>query len=311
VSAVNGSPGNTDAAINLDVHDARFGATDSWMFYGDSITMDGLDHRADGSAGNFSQLIAASTTNWYPAFEDGGIGGLTSADGAAHISGWLGSFPGRFVALSYGTNDADRCTGAQRFYASYVAMVKAVLASGKIPVVPTIPWARSANVRTCGPALNARLGSLYAAYPHVIHGPDLWSFFQRNPGLISGDGLHPTAAGYAAYRRQWADAMHTAVYGGSVIKVLAATRRPRIVGRPTVGSSLRVRPAAWTRRPTRVGYQWVICRQGRCRALRGARAQTLRVQRSYVGQKIRVVATGVAGGATARSSSKLVAIRRG
>ena len=31
--------------------------------------------------------------------------------------------------------------------------------------------------------------------------------------MISSDDLHPTPAGYAQYRRQWADAMATAVYG--------------------------------------------------------------------------------------------------
>ncbi len=31
--------------------------------------------------------------------------------------------------------------------------------------------------------------------------------------LISGDNLHPSDAGYVAYRQQWADAMIANVYG--------------------------------------------------------------------------------------------------
>ena len=30
---------------------------------------------------------------------------------------------------------------------------------------------------------------------------------------VSSDDLHPSPAGYAAYRQQWADAMAVAVYG--------------------------------------------------------------------------------------------------
>ena len=43
----------------------------------------------------------------FPAQEAGGIGFLTSADGAKYINTWLQLFPGKYVALSYGTNDAN------------------------------------------------------------------------------------------------------------------------------------------------------------------------------------------------------------
>jgi lysophospholipase L1-like esterase len=82
-----------------------------------------------------------------------------------------------------------------------------------VPVVPTIPWAKSADVQSCGPGFNTKIQALYAAYPQVVHGPDLWSYFKANPSLISGDGLHPSAAGYAGFRQQWANAMLANVYG--------------------------------------------------------------------------------------------------
>jgi lysophospholipase L1-like esterase len=45
-----------------------------------------------------------------------------------------------------------------------------------------------------------------------VNGPDLWTFFSNNPNLISSDDIHPTQAGYVAYRRQWANAMLATVY---------------------------------------------------------------------------------------------------
>ncbi len=95
---------------------------------------------------------------------------------------------------------------------NYVTMVQAVLHAGKSPVVPRIPWGRTANIQNCGPALNARIDALYQAFPQIIKGPDLWTFFLHNQNLISNDNIHPTDAGFGAYRQQWANAMLTEVY---------------------------------------------------------------------------------------------------
>jgi lysophospholipase L1-like esterase len=213
ITAGDGSSGNTQAAFNLDVYDAS-SAADSWIFLGDSITMDGTHHEPVNGVGNFSQLINAARPSSFPAYEDGGIGGLLSTDGAKNINTWLSTFPGKYVGLSYGTNDANGCASTTTFYNNYVTMVQAVLAAGKVPIVPTIPWAKSANVQNCGPGFNSQIQALYAAYPQVVHGPDLWSYFKANQSLISGDGLHPSAAGYAGFRQQWANAMLANVYGG-------------------------------------------------------------------------------------------------
>jgi lysophospholipase L1-like esterase/chitodextrinase len=214
VTASDGSATNFDAAFNMDVHDASAGVDDSWIFLGDSITMDGMNHDtvSDANVGNFSQLINAAKPEYFPSYEDGGIAGLLSADGAANIARWLQTFPGHYVTLNYGTNDANACFAPSIFYANYVTMVKAVLALGKIPIVPTIPASQTPNVQRCGPGLNAQIQNLYAAYPQIVRGPDLWAFFTANPGLISSDALHPSDAGYAAMRQQWASAMLSAIY---------------------------------------------------------------------------------------------------
>ena len=71
----------------------------------------------------------------------------------------------------------------------------------------------TADVQNCGPGLNAKIQQLYATFPQIVHGPDLWAFFSTHQNLISGDNLHPSEAGYVAYRQQWADAMVANVYG--------------------------------------------------------------------------------------------------
>ena len=111
-------------------------------------------------------------------------------------------------------------------------MVQAVLNVGKVPIVPTIPWARSANVQNCGPGFNAQIQALYTAYPQIVKGPDLWSYFKANQSLIGGDGLHPSAAGYGAYRQQWANAMLANVYtaAGPSVSITAVSPMSGAVG---------------------------------------------------------------------------------
>jgi lysophospholipase L1-like esterase len=216
VTAIDGSSGNMDAMMNMDVHDASSSPADTWIFYGDSITEDGMPHEpvSGNAAENFSQLIHDALPTYFPSYQNGGIGGLVSGDGANHVGSWLTVFPGHFVGLAYGTNDANGCIDPTTFYNNYVIMVQAVLTAGDVPVVPTIPWARTQDVQNCGPGLNAKIAQLYTQFPQIVHGPDLWTFFQTHQNLISGDNLHPSEAGYVAYRQQWANAMVANVYGG-------------------------------------------------------------------------------------------------
>ncbi|TMC29292.1 MAG: choice-of-anchor D domain-containing protein, partial [Chloroflexi bacterium] len=214
VTASDGRSGNTNAVLNLDVHDASLGVGDSSIFFGDSIAMDALHHEPINGTGNYSQLVSAARPGFYPAYEDGGTGGIGSLDGATHIGAWLNAFPGRYVGIALGTNDANGCGDTTAFYNNYVAMVQAVLGAGKVPIVPTIPWARTANIQSCGPAFNAKIQALYTAFPQVDKGPDLWAYYQANQSLISSDDLHPTTAGYAAYRQQWVNTMLATYYGG-------------------------------------------------------------------------------------------------
>jgi hypothetical protein len=216
VSTTVGDSANKDVAVNMDVHNADQGAQDSWIFYGDYITAAGLDHNPRG-VGTFSQIINSTNPQYFPAQESGGNSFVQSGDGARLIQDWLAVFPGRFVALSFGSTDADffdagRPQLPDEFYGHYDTMVKAVLAAGKTPVVPKIPYGKTAKVQANGPLLNAQIDRLYAAYPQIVHGPDFWTYFQAHQDLISPDNLNLTAAGIAQYRQLWASEMAAKVY---------------------------------------------------------------------------------------------------
>ena len=236
VTATDGSSGNFGVYLNLDVHDASAAVLDSWIFFGDSITQAGLSHNGLG-VGTWAQLVNAARPSFYPAYEDGGIGGTLSADGAARIGTWLASFPGHYVALAYGSNDAGYSVSPGTYYANVASMVDAVLAAGKVPIVPKIPWGCTGALQANAPGLNARIDALYAAYPSVVRGPDLWTYFANNTNLISGDCLHPTNQGYAALRQQWANAMSASVYAGTPPPTATPTATSAPTATPTATPS--------------------------------------------------------------------------
>jgi hypothetical protein len=225
VTAVDGTTNNYDVAIKMDIHDASQGTQDDWIFYGDLMTEYSMTHNPEG-LGTFSQLVNKAMPAYFPVQEDGANYSFTSADGALHMKSWLKLFPGPFVALSFGTNDANSCVSADSFYKNYVSMVQAVLQAGKIAVIPTIPWLRAANIQNCAPALNAKISAIYHAYPQVIQGPDLWSFFQTHQDLLTGNGVPLTAGGMGTYRQLWADQMVKTFYSSNAAPLVTPQVSP-------------------------------------------------------------------------------------
>ena len=252
VTATDGSSGNFGVYLNLDVHDASAGAQDSWIFYGDSITQAGLAHNSLG-VGTWAQLVNASRPSSFPAYEDGGIGGTLSADGVSRIDAWLSVFPGRYVALAYGSNDAGYSVAPSTYRANYQRMVDAVVAAGKIPVVPKIPWGCTGALQSNAPGLNQQIDALYAANPSIVQGPDLWTFFANNSGLISSDCLHPTNQGYAALRQQWANAMLATVYAGTPTPTPTPTSTATTAPTPTATATPTASP--FTNRVLNAGFE--------------------------------------------------------
>ena len=151
-----------------------------WLFLGDSITIAGITDDLGINRG---------------------IAEATSADGLATIDAELARFGGRFVAISFGSNDATGVISPARFADNYNALVAKVRAAGKTPVVPTIPYSSLDYRREHVPLYNARLSAL----GDVTRGPDLFAYFKSHPDQLA-DGLHPSADGYAAYRGLWLQA---------------------------------------------------------------------------------------------------------
>jgi lysophospholipase L1-like esterase len=204
-SASDGSPQNTDVAVNVDIYDAGGGTDDGWLFLGDSITAGGMSHANMGgtpadSFGNQVNALAHRT----PVQENAGMPGWTAAGLQPYIHQWLQLFPGKYVTLAFGSNDAAGPMAPGVFYANMESLVKEVVAAGKVAVVPTIPWSRDTTHAANIPGLNAQLHRLYEKNHCVVPGPDLYAFFQQHPEQISSDNLHPTEAGYASLRAQWA-----------------------------------------------------------------------------------------------------------
>jgi hypothetical protein len=222
VTASDGSSGNNGVAINFDVHDASGGANDDWIFYGDSITQDGLAHdtrvaKGGTRVGTFAQLVNARAPGFFPLFQNAGIGSETSGSGAGRVPGWLAQFPGRYVALDYGRTDAGGEANdpsiVKPFHDHMAAMIQMVLDAGKVPILPTLPWGRDPALQANVPVLNNEIRKLATEYPKAVLGPDLYAVFNADHTLISNDNIHPTwDAGYAALRVAWADWAASTIY---------------------------------------------------------------------------------------------------
>lgn len=239
ITAILGSAANNNAAMDMDIHDAHLGVQDSWIFYGDSITQRGLDHDDSSGIGGIAPAqINAARGPYFPLWEGAGVGGWTATDAVAAVGPtFLPLFPGRYVGLNFGTNDASRGGAPLTSYsANMQSMITSILNAGKIPVIPHIPWGSDAGIVANGPTVNAAIDALIAANPGCIAGPDLWAYFQANQSLISGDGIHPTdPAGYAAYRLQWVNWATGNIY----FNTLQTTTRTAFKVRTVLGSIAR------------------------------------------------------------------------
>lgn len=197
-------------SVNFDIHNVSEGVSDSWIFFGDSITAGGMMNCYGTS---FAQYVNSIDSRYFPAQENGGIGGIFSTDGKNNIVRWLSTFPGRYVSIAYGTNDAwGNQTGAENYYNNTAYMVEQVLKAGKTPIVPKIPYSTNTDLSSNLAEYNAQIDRIYKNYPKVIKGPDFYAYFEENPHLLSADGVHPTSEGYDGMRQLWARTMYTNVY---------------------------------------------------------------------------------------------------
>lgn len=232
ITAIHGSTGNNNAQGKFKIFDAHLGIQDSWKIFGDSITQRGfMDDEANGFGQIIPKQIHGSFPGFYPLWEVAGEGGWTSQDIQPYFSTWLADFPGRYVCLNFGTNDANLGGSyVSNYSANMQTMITAALNAGKVVVIPTIPWLNTsgqaqANVNT----LNSQIATLISSNPGCIAGPDLYSFFSTHQSDISSDGLHPTdpalsqGNGYVDYKTQWVNWASSNIY----LKVLNAAMQSK------------------------------------------------------------------------------------
>jgi hypothetical protein len=193
IHVTRGSSDSSSVAFEMDVQSAPSGASDAWLFLGDSITYMTMTH----AFCNLPGLVRAARPGYWPAVLDAAIGGTNTTTALAAIDDTMKDFPGRYVVLAYGTNDHVRDFAME-------ALVQKVLAAGKVPVVPHMPWS---SVSTEGPMINQAIDGLSAKYPEIVHGPDLWAFFSGRTDLIPTNDVHPNSAGQEELRKQWAQMM--------------------------------------------------------------------------------------------------------
>jgi endoglucanase len=221
-TASDGASQNMDVSLNqLDVYDVsstpdRLG--DDLIFYGDSITAGGMSPFPSSGVGSLPELIHASQPSRWPVQENGGDPYETSGGAVSALlgaSGFLSIFRGTYVGLSYGMNDAGSACCPDQYYANLRQLIDAIIAQGRIPMLPKIGWTHDPNHNANIPAYNAKVDQLWSEYPQVVRGPDFWAYFQAHPDQVGAGDIHPNAAGYAAMRQQWAQTLLDSVYAGT------------------------------------------------------------------------------------------------
>jgi hypothetical protein len=149
------------------------------------------------------KLVNAMRPDRWPAVVDAAIGGTNTGTAVGVIDATMQGFPGRYVVLAYGTN--DNVSGGSQFQME--TLVQHVLAAGKVPVVPHMPWSNTSTIQTNGPMINKMIDALYAKYPQILRGPDLWAAFMNRTDLIPSGDVHPNQQGQEFLRAQWAAVM--------------------------------------------------------------------------------------------------------
>jgi hypothetical protein len=196
---------NGHVGLDMDLYDASAGFIDGWLIMGDSISYTSLSRWTL----NLPQLLAdRGVTEYQPFFDCAALGGTNSGDGQGVLDHALAIFAGHFVTLNYGTNDGDPTS----YHANMTALVERILAAGKTPVVPTVPWPNDSDGhRATVRMLNEQLEEIYTSHPGVMRGPDLYTYFETHPEYIGVGDVHPDGM---SVRVAWADWMASSVYGG-------------------------------------------------------------------------------------------------
>jgi hypothetical protein len=213
-TAANGSVSNTDIQGNFNLWDCTYGMCDGWFFLGDSITANwgssiGPRVTAYASADAFENMCAANggryAGGYFPPYVCGGQPIWTLSNYLQILPQTMQRYPGRYVYIALGTNDAAAYPGltVAGFKALYTQFVYTVLAAGKIPVVPTIPFTGNAQYTAGIAAFNPVITGTIWNIPGVIAGPDMYTLLSNHqaasasPWFTNAGDLHPNGSGQA------------------------------------------------------------------------------------------------------------------
>jgi acyl-CoA thioesterase-1 len=206
VTAAPSSSPNGVAIDELDVHDISAGVSDTWFFFGDSITAAAFDRQTPEHQPSFAEVIHKKHPRAFPAMINGGIGGEWSEGGLKRLDECLALNPdAHFWAIGYGTNDASgNRDDPSRFASNLRTLVGRLKEARRVPIIARIPFATDQQHNKI-PLFNAVVDQV-TRENHLVPGPDLYAWFQAHPDALL-DGIHPHDRGTVSMNRLWADAV--------------------------------------------------------------------------------------------------------
>jgi hypothetical protein len=99
------------------------------------------------------------------------------------------------------------------------------------------------------------------------------------------------------------------VGGGSQQSPPATAKPPAPTTSAAGGATLKTPPLKWKDTPSNVSYQWQLCSTTSCTTIAGAIKPSLKLQPSFTGSSVRLVATATINGARVKSTSPTIAVR--
>jgi lysophospholipase L1-like esterase len=193
-----------------------------YVAVGDSITFGSNDDiPADGIGYEpiLSNLLPGSNL-----IANEGVGGVSSADGAAFISATLSKYPvANYYLVMYGTNDADTFFGGPTpsgmglhpgnsgYSGSYKdnmqMIISAIVLAGKTPYIAKVPYTTLPRYSLQSiQEYNVVVDELVAENGIPVTPPDFYSWFLSHTSQLA-DGLHPNGAGYQSMANLWFSAL--------------------------------------------------------------------------------------------------------
>lgn len=180
-------------------------ANDTWVFVGDSITVMSI------WPPNLRNLVIAGDASRNPIITNNAIGGTGAGSWTdsnpdnGDIDAIMAASDAEFIPLALGTNDQH-----MYFEQEYEVLVQRVIAAGRTPVLPYIPWTNGWPVGHAENWINPAIERILARNPEALRGPDLFAITVNRPDLFRAPGdVHPNEAGQAAIQQAWANMMLT------------------------------------------------------------------------------------------------------